>query len=115
VTDVDALVDASPPVGVRLLPMGDPCLYLGDDLPPAPPPRAADLAAGITSRLVNSLTGRVVLDGEVVGAWGRVKGNVTVDPWPALPAHRVEDIGAEAASFASPVATKITTRWLPPR
>jgi len=109
------LAGATPPAGCRLLPMGDPCLYPGDDHPAAPPPHAPHDANRITSRLVNSLTGRIVVDGEVVGAWGRVKGDVTLDPWPSLPKRRQADVEAEAMSFAGPIGAPIRVRWLPRR
>ncbi|MBV8693355.1 MAG: winged helix DNA-binding domain-containing protein, partial [Actinobacteria bacterium] len=113
--DVDDLVEAVPPKGVRLLPMGDPCLYLGDDQPPSPSPQPLDAAAKVTKRLVNSFTGRVVVDGEVVGAWGRVKGDVTLDPWPTLGTRYEADVEREAASFAGPIGAPIRSRWLPRR
>lgn len=112
--DETALADAAPH-GCRLLPMGDPCLYLGDDQPAPPPAHVPDQAHRITSRLVNSLTGRIVVDGEVVGAWGRVKADVTLDPWPSLPKRREADVEAEAASFAGPIGTPMRVRWLPRR
>jgi hypothetical protein len=114
-TDEADLVAAAPPVGCRLLPLGDPCLYLGDDQPQPPPRRVPDDANRLTPRLINSLTGRIVVDGDVVGAWGRVKGDVTFDPWPSLPKRREADVEAEAASFAGPIGTPIRIRWLPRR
>jgi hypothetical protein len=114
-TDLDNLAGAASPAGVRLLPMGDPCLYIAKDLPPSPPPQTPDAAVRITSRLVNSLTGRVVVDGDIVGAWGRVKGNVTIDPWPTMREGRREEIEAEAASFAAPLGLPVSIRWLPVR
>lgn len=113
--DEASLADAARPAGCRLLPMGDPCLYLGDDQPATPPPQPLDGGAKVTRRLVNSLTGRIVIDGDVVGAWGRVKGDVTLDPWPSLPKQRRADIEAEAASFAGPIGTPMKIRWLPRR
>jgi len=114
-TDEAHLTGAAPPDGCRLLPMGDPCLHPGDDQPASPPPHLPDDANQITPRLVNSLTGRIVVDGEAVGAWGRVKGNVTLDPWPSLPKRREADVEAEAVSLAGPIGTPIRVRWLPRR
>jgi hypothetical protein len=101
--DVDAAISAPRPVGVRLLPPGDPVLHVPDPTPVRPPrvrPRPED---GITSRLVNSLTGRVVVDGEVVGSWGRVKGAVTVVPWSDVPRARRGPIEDEARAMARTV------------
>lgn len=113
--DVAALLHAEPPCGVRLLPQGDPCLNGGDDQPAAPSPQALGGPARVTSRLVNSLTGRIVVDGDVVGAWGRVKGDVTLDPWPSLSKRREVEVEAEAASFAVPIGLPMRIRWLPRR
>ena len=59
-------------VGARLLPLGDPYLspHGGLRVAAAPPDlgqRARDL--GANDRLVNSLAGRVLLDGSIVGSW----------------------------------------------
>jgi hypothetical protein len=113
--DVDGLTAAEPPHGVRLLPAGDPCLFMDDDLPPAPAAHEPDEARGITTRLLNGLAGRIALDGRVVGAWGRVRADVTLDPWPSLPADRRDDVEAEARSLAGPIASPIRVRWLPSR
>lgn len=113
--DVDDLSSAERPRGVRLLPAGDPCLFMGGDLPSAPEPHRPDEAAGITTRMLNGLSGRVVVDGAIVGAWGRVKGKVTIDPWPTLPEERTGDVTAEARSFEGPIGAPIDVRWLPRR
>jgi hypothetical protein len=113
--DIDDLAHVERPLGVRLLPAGDPCLYMGDDLPSAPEPRRPDPAGGVTSRLLNSLTGRILVDGTIVGAWGRVQTTVTIDPWPSLPEERAEDVTAEASSLRGPMGAPITVRWLPRR
>jgi winged helix DNA-binding protein len=111
--DTDDLAGAERPRGVRLLPAGDPCLSMGGDRPTAPGPRRPDEVAGVTSRVLNSLTGRVVMDGAIVGAWGRVKARVTIDPWPSLPESRTDDVAAEARSFERPIGAPIDVRWLP--
>jgi hypothetical protein len=113
--DEASLADAAPPSGCRFLPLGDPCLYPGDDLPAPPPAQVPDDARRITTRLINSLTGRIVVDGEVVGAWGRVKGNVTIDAWPSLSKRREPEVEAEAAGMAPALGVPVTVRWLPPR
>jgi hypothetical protein len=92
--------------GVRLLPMGDPWLQLHTDAPRATRP------PDVPSKVRNSLTGRIVLDGEPVGAWARAKGDVTLDAWEPLgddDRQRVED---EAATFTGPLALPVRTRWI---
>ena len=111
--DISALVDAESPSGVRLLPMGDPCLYLGDDLPAGPSPLTPDPAAGVTSRLINSLTGRVVAHGQVVGAWGRVQGDVTVRRWTSWLQALADEVEAEAVAVGGAVGRPASVRWLP--
>lgn len=101
--DVAEALSALRPAGVRLLPPGDPVLHAPDPTPVRPPrirPRPDD---GITSRLVNSLTGRVVVDGDVAGSWGRVKGAVTVLPWSDGARARLGPIEDEARAMARTV------------
>jgi hypothetical protein len=108
--DVEEARSAPRPVGVRLLPPGDPVLHVPDPTPARPPrlqPRPAD---AITSRLVNSLTGRVVVDGDVVGSWGRVKGAVTVLPWSDLARARLDPIEDEARAMARAVDSPFSFR-----
>ena len=67
-------VERGAAAGVRLLNLGDPYLYPHGGLAVAGPPadlaqRARDL--GATDRIVNSLACRVLLDGRIVGSWGR--------------------------------------------
>jgi hypothetical protein len=109
-SDTDALASASPVEGVRLLPGGaDPFLYLDHDPVPAQP----EVGPDVTQRLVNSLTGRILLDGAFVGAWGRVQNNVTLFPWKRLADDEVARIVAEAETFAGPLGGKaVRTRWL---
>lgn len=111
--DLDTLLDAAPPIGVRLLPAGDPCLFVAEDLDAAPD-RPLDAAAGVTPRLRNSLTGRIVVDGRIVGSWGRVGTRVTLDPWSDDVADRTEGIGGAAAELAGPIGAPVDVRWLAP-
>jgi hypothetical protein len=59
---------------------------------------------------VNSLTGRVVVDGDVVGSWGRVKGAVTVLPWSDLARARLDPIEDEARAMARAVDSPFSFR-----
>ena len=113
--DVDALVDASRPSGTRFLPQGDPCLYLSEDLEPQPRTRTTDSDAGITTRLLNSLTGRIVDDGEILGGWGRVGALLTIDAWSAMSRGRAEDVDRTAHQLSGPIGRSIEARWLPDR
>ena len=113
--DEAALRADEPLAGVRLLPMGDPVLWLDRDLvvPPAPDHVAERQPDGdVTQRLLNSLQCRVLLDGEIVGSWGRAGGKVTLAPWRELTEDEAARIEAEAHSFATALGRKITVRWL---
>jgi len=115
--DQDDLAGVQRPRGVRLLPAGDPCLFMVDpddgSGPAAPPVRQPDPSAGITSRVLNSLMGRTSVDGEIVGAWGRSGGDVTLDAWPSLPRGRRAEVEAAAEALAGPIGAPIELRWLP--
>ena len=112
--DEPALRGATAPGGVRLLPIGDPYLQL--DVPmlteAAPTGAAAASLADRTDdrRLLNSLTGRILLDGQLVGAWGRRGTQVTLALWDTGGA--TERIDAEAARLAGPLGATPSIRWL---
>jgi hypothetical protein len=112
--DLGALRSAPAVTGVRLLPMNDPHLHLAGEVDAAEP--ALDPAApgpDVTQRLLNSLTGRILLDGRLVGGWGRAGADVTLDPWiPLGPA--ADAVEAEAVSFATPLGRPARVRWLRP-
>lgn len=108
--DVDALTAATPADGVRLLPSGgDP--YLSFDHAAAPTTPA--VGPNVSQRLVNSMVCRILLDGELVGAWGRVQHNVTLFAWRRLSKRDVQRVEDEAASFSGPLGGKpVRIRWL---
>ena len=109
--DLDELRATEPPVvGVRLLPQNDPHLHLVEDVAAAD--REIPEPVDVTSRLRNSLTGRILLDGELVGGWGRSKGDVTLDPWAPIEGGRRDDVEAEAESFATALGYPVSLRWL---
>jgi hypothetical protein len=101
------------PEGVRFLPMGDPLLsidtarLLPADRLPLPP-----VGPTVTQRVLNSLAGTVVLDGDLVAAWGRVQGKVSIAAWRHLNRREVERIEAEAVTMAGPIGRDIDVRWL---
>ncbi|MBO0681793.1 MAG: winged helix DNA-binding domain-containing protein [Candidatus Dormibacteraeota bacterium] len=111
--DEEALTRAEPAFGVRLLPMGDPYLALDRNLFDAPgafpPPTEDDRGQPVTSRLVNSLGGRVLVDGRIVGSWGRHQHHLSIHLWD--PGER-ERVRAEAETFAGPIGRPMTLSWL---
>ena len=115
--DQPALAAAARPTGVRLLPMGDPYLSLDRDLlePPSPPAvRAPAHGPAVTRRLRNSLTGRLLVDGELVGAWGRVRADVTLAPWQLFSEEAAGRVASEVAALAGPLGRPPRVRWLEP-
>jgi hypothetical protein len=114
--DVDRMQSARPPEGVRLLPPGEPYLYNDHDLlvrtaerePLQPGP-------SLTRRLINSLSGRILVDGEVVGAFGRVRANVAIRPWRRLNSEERMRIDAEAQLLREPLGRPPGIRWLESR
>lgn len=108
----DAVV-AAPVAGVRLLPLFDPYLAIDKDLlEPASRLPLPPVGGDVTQRLLNSLAGRILLDGEVVGAWGRVQHKVTLLAWRALSPGEVERIDAEASLLQAPIGRPVAVRWL---
>ena len=105
-SDESALSGATRPASVRLLPgMGDPFLYLDHDAAP----RTPEVGPDVTQRLINSLAGRIFVDGDLVGAWGRAAEKVALFPWRPISRDRV---GAEAESFAGPLGRDVRVKWL---
>lgn len=109
--DLARLVDAARPDAVRFLPQGDPVRFMADVFTATSPVGAAP-RNGVTTRLVNSLTGLVVLDGEAVASWGRVRGNVTVLPHRSLAGSNLSRVQAEAAIVAATVGFPLRFRLL---
>jgi hypothetical protein len=106
---------ASRPEGVRLLPMFDALLSAdADRLLPPPAERLPLPPVGptVSQRLLNSLAGTVLLDGDLVAAWGRVQHRVTLASWRTLRSDEVERIEAETLSLAAPIGRAIALRWL---
>jgi hypothetical protein len=108
-SDADDLEGAEPGDAVRLLPaLGDPLLYMD----PEPLPKEPELGPDVTQRLINSLGGRILVEGNLVGAWGRVQTNVTLFPWRRLSKRMVERVDAEASTFAGPSGSPVRLRWI---
>jgi hypothetical protein len=116
--DEAALRQDEPLATVRLLPPGDPVLYLDKHLVvPDPPDHIAQRqpSADVPQRLLNSLYGRVLLDGRIVASWGRAGGKVTLVPWHDhdLATDDRDRIAGEVHSLAVPLPRPVTLRWLP--
>jgi hypothetical protein len=111
--DVEALTHSEPPSGVRLLPHGDPYLALdrGVALAGCPPPTADEAGAPLTTRLVNSLAGRVLVDGRIAGSWGRERERMAIHLWRPDDPDR-DRIAAAAEDFARPIGRPVRLRWL---
>ena len=110
--DVDRVLGLDRPAGVRLLPHGDAVMHMADATLPRPPTIPPQPERGITTRVVNGLTGRIVLDGDIVGAWGRVRGAFTAARWVEIDADRTAEIEDEAASLVRTVGFPLTFRWV---
>jgi len=68
------LLSAEPLDGVRLLAPDDPALYLDAELVMGDRSSPGDLDPDVVGRrLLNSLTGRILVDGELVGAWAGLR------------------------------------------
>lgn len=105
----EAMLHASLPHSVRLLPSGDPYYLLqGED---------RELLVPDSARRVELWTSRVwpgalLIDGEIAGTWRRTKAVVTVDLWRGLSGAERDALDAEAASLPIPdSATPATIRW----
>jgi Winged helix DNA-binding domain len=114
--DEEALRGARPPEGVRLLPMGDPLWaldrrLLGWDAPDVPAPVRDERGEAITRRLVNSLGGRILVDGRIVGSWGREQARMAIHLWRPDGAE-LDRVLAEAEGFSGPIGAPIRVRRL---
>jgi len=110
--DERAVRQAPPARGVRFLPASDPYLYLDSESLSdwAREESVFDaLRTHHSSRLVNSLTGRITVDGAIVGGWGRVQHRLTVVFFTTLPAPEKERVMAEAADMKLPIGRDIAT------
>jgi hypothetical protein len=67
---------------------------------------------GATSRVVNSLTGRVLLDGRIVASWGRSGSKVTLAAWLGLNAVTRDLIAGEVDALSEPLGRPVTMEWL---
>jgi hypothetical protein len=108
--DFASLMEAERVTGVRFLPQGDP--YRARDRLVAQPEPTIDLP-GVDRRLLNSLNaGRIMVDGKLVGSWGRRQHHLTIAPWGKLTSRLREEIAEEGSSLAGPIGKPMRLRWL---
>jgi hypothetical protein len=108
-SDLDAIRQAQPIEGVRLLPFDDaftkfddPWLVRDEDQ------RARVLPPGYSRGFI---PGAVLVDGEIVGAWQRQQRKVTVHPFAKLPARVREAVEGEALAFPIAGTGPATVSW----
>jgi hypothetical protein len=115
--DEDAFTHAGSPAQgqVRFLPPGDPYLYPHAGLTsPAVPEAMTDRHRHLrlAPRLANSLTGRLLHAGRIMGSWGRAGGNLTIAPWRALSDDERDLVIAEIAQLQSALGQPIRCTWI---
>ena len=116
--DEDAFTHPSPPTAtgqVRLLPPGDPYLYLHAGLRIPGVPRAVTdryRRPDLAPRLANSLTGRILNAGRITGSWGRAGSNVTFAPWQRLTDDERNLVIAETARLDSTLGQPVRSTWI---
>jgi hypothetical protein len=116
-SDESAFRRSRPIEGVRLLPFGDPYLYADDELlvPDAARGEGVWAPAAKVPRMPNGkpfMPGAILVDGEIVGIWGRQQGRIALKLWDALARHVEDEVRAEAESFAQALGLKVRAEWL---
>jgi len=114
--DEQALVAAEPPTGIRFLPVGDPYLAIDRRLLDAEAaavraPTRDQHGVAVTRRLVNSLGGRILIDGRVRGAWGRAQERMAIHLWPGRELD-LDRLIAEAETLDGPIGKPMRLRHL---
>jgi len=113
--DEGALRRSEPAPATRFLPGSDPYLYLDRLLVPGMAEVDAfveSLRNGHESRLVNSLWGRIVVDGTAVGPWGRAGFKLSIALLPGADRHTVDEIDREAQLMSTPLGNPVRVTWL---
>jgi hypothetical protein len=113
--DVEALTEAEPVEGVRLIPHGDPLIKLDGPLVVRNPERRLEVFP--SSKVKTSfwpVAGALLVDGEIVGSWARQQRRVTINPWKRLPARTREALEAEALGFPIAAKAPAQVRWHTP-
>jgi hypothetical protein len=114
--DEQALLGAEPPSGIRFLPMGDPYLAIDRRLLDAQaatvlPPTRDQHGLAVTRRLVNSLGGRILVDGRIAGAWGRAQERMAIYMWSGGELE-IDRLVIEAETFDGPIGKPMRLRHL---
>jgi hypothetical protein len=116
--DEDTVGRADKPAQVvRLLPAGDPYLQLDKATVTQEPPAHLGqhlTRAGVNKRVVNGLAGRVLLDGQLIGSWGRAARKLTVAPWQPLTPPTRARIQNEIDLLETPIGGQMEATWFPP-
>lgn len=113
--DLDQIRAKQPAGTVRLLPMGDSYLQLDQGpVVPLPPGHLgqAYLDDGGKKSVVNSLGGRVLIEGRIVGSWGRKAAKLTIAPWRELSRSQEERLAEEVQLLVGPLGAVPTVAWL---
>jgi hypothetical protein len=116
-SDESAFRRSLPIEGVRLLPFGDPYLYADHELlvPDAARSEGVWAPAAKVPKMPNGkpfMPGAILVDGEIVGIWGRQQGRIALKLWDALARHVEDEVRAEAESFAQALGLGVAVEWL---
>ncbi len=112
-TDLPELLGAEPVEGVRLLAPDDPLLYLDRDLVMGDSRRVVHLdPAAVGQRLVNSMAGRIMVDGELVGAWARNQAQFTLSSFAQVTPETEARIAEELERMTGPLGRQTEVSWL---
>jgi hypothetical protein len=109
-TAVEALAGTEPVEGVRLIPFDDSLTKLDKELLVAD--RAnRDMVFPPVGMSRGYIPGPVLVDGEIVGVWGRQQRKVTIRAWRPLDASVRAAIEEEALAFPIAGPTDLSVRW----
>ena len=110
--DVDALVEAEPVRGVRLIPFDDAFTKLDRELL-VPDKSLRDRVLPPVGQSLGYIPGAILVDGEIVGAWQRQQRRVTIHPWHRMTEGVRSAIEQEALTMPIAGATEPTVSWVP--
>lgn len=109
----EAIADAEGVSGVRLIPHGDPYIKTDGHLVVPDAERRPEIFPQPGARTAFwPVSGAVVADGAIVGAWARQQRRITVHPWLPLDASLRGAIELEALAFPIQSRSKAQVRWV---
>lgn len=108
--DVDDARAATPIQGVRLLPFDDAFTKLDRELL-VPDETRRPLAFPPVGTSNGYAPGVILVDGEIVGTWGRQQRKVTMLPWSKLSGAVRDEIDRQALAFPIAGTSKPSVRW----